>query len=519
MRSTESENSRSENSGTELAELTDPQRQAASERFRTIWPYLEGGVPLKRIAREHGKSLRTLRYWVALHRKGDIPALVPKRRSDRGKRRMREELKALAEALWLREPRRPVASIHRQVAREAEGHDLPAPSYDQVLAVVRALDPSLETLSREGTKAHKQKYDLLVRFEASRPNEIWQADHKHLKIWLSNGKKKPKKPWLTAILDDHSRAICGYYLGFESPSSQRTALALRQAIWRKGKPEWSLCGIPERFYIDHGPDFDSNRMEQVASDIRMRLDYSMVGEPRGRGKIERFFETVNDMFLCELDGFCPQGEAPPKSGLLPLSRFDALFREWLLGSYHRRVHGETKQAPTERWESGTFIPRIPDTVERLDLLLLTEASPRRVGRDGIRFANRRYVDLTLGPFVGEDVVIRYDPRDIGEIRVYHEGVFLCRAVCAELSGGSYSYKEVKEMNSKGRRLLRERKREIEAAAGELLALRNSSTPAEQTGHTEPAKAELHDDYEKLEKRRKENLSETPPPSLKSYRNE
>lgn len=390
MRST-----RSEDPATELAELTDPERQAASERFRLIWPFLEAGVPLKRIAEKSGKSVRTLRYWVALYRRGDIPTLVPKPRSDRGKRRMRVELKALAEALWLREPRRPVSSIHRQVAREAQARRWPVPSYDQVLAVVRSLDPPLETLSREGTKAHKQKFDLLIRFEAARPNEIWQADHKHLKIWLSNGKRRPKKAWLTAILDDHSRAICGYYLGFEAPSSQRTALALRQAIWRKGKPQWPVCGIPERFYTDHGPDFDSGRMEQVASDIRMRLDYSMVGEPRGRGKIERFFETVNDMFLCELDGFCPEGEAPPKSGLLPLPRFDALFRKWLLGTYHRRVHGTTKQAPSERWEAGTFIPRRPDTVERLDLLLLTEARPRWARRDTVCQSQVRRPDARL----------------------------------------------------------------------------------------------------------------------------
>lgn len=75
------------------------------------------------------------------------------------------------------------------------------------------------------------------------------------------------------------------------------------------------------------------------------------------------------------------------------------------------------------------------------------------------------------------------------------------------------------MNSKGRRNLRERKREIEAAAGELLALRNSTGPAKWAAHPEPTKAELHDDYEKLEKRREKNLPETPPPSLKSYRNE
>jgi transposase-like protein len=75
---------KAENLGTELAKLTDPQRRAASERFRVIWPFLEGGVPLKRLAEKHGKSVRTLRYWVALYRKGDILALAPKPRSDRG---------------------------------------------------------------------------------------------------------------------------------------------------------------------------------------------------------------------------------------------------------------------------------------------------------------------------------------------------------------------------------------------------------------------------------------------------
>jgi len=159
-----------DNLGTEPAELTDAERQAASERFRVIWLFLEAGMPLKRIAEEQGKALRTLRYWVTLYRKGDIPALVPKPRSDRGKRRMREESKALAEALWLQEPRRSISSIHRQVVREAQGRGLPVPSYDQVLAVVRSIDLSLERLSREGTKAHKQKYDLLVRFDVARPN-------------------------------------------------------------------------------------------------------------------------------------------------------------------------------------------------------------------------------------------------------------------------------------------------------------------------------------------------------------
>ena len=46
----------------------------------------------------------------------------------------------------------------------------------------------------------------------------------------------------------------------------------------------------------------------------------------------------------------------------------------------------------------------------------------------------RYIDPTLAAYVGEEVLLRYDPRDITEVRVFHEGRFVCRAVCQELAG-------------------------------------------------------------------------------------
>ncbi len=38
---------------------------------------------------------------------------------------------------------------------------------------------------------------------------------------------------------------------------------------------------------------------------------------------------------------------------------------------------------------------------------------------------------TLAAYVGESVTLRFDPRDMGEIRVFHDDGFLCRAVSAE----------------------------------------------------------------------------------------
>jgi putative transposase len=76
----------------------------------------------------------------------------------------------------------------------------------------------------------------------------------------------------------------------------------------------------------------------------------------------------------------------------------------------------------------------PDTLEDLDLLLVMVATPRVVHRDGIRFHCLRYLDPTLAAHVGEPVTIRYDPRDLGEVRAFHRDRFLCRAISREYSG-------------------------------------------------------------------------------------
>ncbi len=57
------------------------------------------------------------------------------------------------------------------------------------------------------------------------------------------------------------------------------------------------------------------------------------------------------------------------------------------------------------------------------------------------FNGPRYPDLALSAFVGETVTIRYDPRDIAEIRVWHQDTFLCRAIDPELVAGSVTFKQ------------------------------------------------------------------------------
>jgi hypothetical protein len=86
---------------------------------------------------------------------------------------------------------------------------------------------------------------------------------------------------------------------------------------------------------------------------------------------------------------------------------------------------------------GRVLPRMPESLEQLDLLLIEEVRSRRIRRDGIHFHDFRYLSLTLRAYIGENVTIRYDPRDMAEIRVFHQGRFLCRAISAELGGKTF----------------------------------------------------------------------------------
>jgi putative transposase len=292
-----------------------------------------------------------------------------------------------------------------------------------------------------------------------------------LDIRVLDARRQAFKPWLTVIIDDYSRAIPGYFLGFEPPSSVRIALALRHAIWRKEEPNWTICGIPEKFYSDRGSDFMSNHIDQVAIDLKFDTIQTEPDDPQGKGKCERFFLTVTESFLSKSPGYAPEGYGDVEA-VLTIEQFEERFKSWLTTDYLLGVHSETKVPPKDRWESFPFVPRMPDSIEQLDLLLLTVTQTRRVRRDGIRFSGFRYFDVSLSGYIGEDVTIRYDPRDLSQILVYSNNLLVCRASCFELSGRSVSLKEVRQARNHEAKVQKQR-------LSGLLAIADKYAPLER----------------------------------------
>jgi putative transposase len=214
-----------------------------------------------------------------------------------------------------------------------------------------------------------------------------------------------------------------------------------------------VCGIPDVLYVDHGSDFTSNHLDQVAASLRFRLVYSAVARPQGRGKIERLFGTLNSEVLPELPGHLVHGK-PTTAPTLTLTELDRTMTGYITNTYHVRVHSETHQTPLDAWRGTGFLPRLPDNLEELDLLLVMHAKPRTVRRDGIHFQGLRYSHTTLAAYVGEAVTIRYDPRDLSEIRVFYHNTFLCRAVSEAHAGEAVTLKDIQAARRAHRRSLR-----------------------------------------------------------------
>lgn len=452
-----------------LTGLSAQQLTLAQHRWEVLRPHLQDGVPLTQAARDAGVSLRTAQRWLSRYQAGGLTALARRPRSDRGARRTSPELVQLIEGLALRRPRPSIATIWRQGLRVAEEHGWPAPSYPAVHTIVTAIDPHLLTWAHEGPAALRDRFELVYRRQSEHPNAIWQADHTEVDLLVLDADEKPVRPWLTVILDDCSRAITGYSLFLGAPSTLNLSLALRQAIWRKSEPSWVMHGLPDVLYVDHGSDFTSHHLAAVLADLHIQLVHSAVARPQGRGKIERFFGTLTTELLPQLPGQLVRGHPTP-AAKLTLAEADAAIGTWIRDVYHQRPHGETGKTPHQAWIAEGWLPRTPDTLEELDMLLVQVAKPRTVHRDGIRFQGSRYLDPTLAAYVGEAVTIRFDPRDIGEIRVFHRDQFLCRAISPDYAGQALTLKDIQTARTAHRRALRTQLQDRRRAVREYLPL-------------------------------------------------
>jgi putative transposase len=362
------------------------------------------------------------------------------------------------EALYLENRYRSMETVHTMATAYARKHGEAAPSYTVVREICQTLPPSMVYMAHYGERAWRNKFEPISRHESHAPNERWQMDHCQLDLLVIDPQSGEVlgRPWLTLALDTYSRAVVGYHLSLDTPSSMAVCSTLRQAIWPKPIAEWPMCGIPQQLHLDQGKDFTSRHLEQVAADLRIELIFATAYLARAKGKVERLFGTLNDQLWCELPGYVGPNvvDRPHKiEPSLTLSQVEQYLLAFLVLVYHQRPHSTTGQPPQIRWQADQFEPRLPASLRELDILLMLSQT-RLIQRDGVHLYSITYWADELADYIGQKILVRYDTRDVAEIVVYHQDQYLCTAAAPELTGLKISLKEWHALQGRQRKSVR-----------------------------------------------------------------
>ncbi len=287
----------------------------------------ERGRLVRAIAgREHvgpdGRLVRvargTLDQWIRAYRHGGFEALVPQPRVV--PLRTPAGMLELAFQLKRERPERTAAQVHEiMLATAGEGEYV----------------PGLRTL-----QTHLARQGLNVRADGRSPGKVYgrfEADARN-QLWTGDGLHGPKlagavarRAVLLAFIDDHSRLLVGWRWG-TGEDVFRLEAALRSGLMSRG--------LPEAILVDRGSAFVSSQLLRACAVLGVRLIHASPRAATTKGKIERFFRTVRDQFLVEIDDG------------VELAELNRLFSAWLEVVYHRRVHSETTETPLARFDTA-----------------------------------------------------------------------------------------------------------------------------------------------------------------------
>jgi len=332
-------------------------------------------------------SFTSVERWYYAYKKDGFDGLKPKGRSDTGKSRKADE-DIIAAIRYYREryPRIPATVIHQNListGKVAEG--------EISLSTVTRISNSVRKEMREYTGPKEMR-----RYERSHINEVWCGDSS-AGPYITVDKKK-RRVWVIALIDDASRMITGIDV-FLNDNYLNVMSVIKKAVVHYGKPSW--------FNFDNGSPYKNHQMDLLCARIGTTIRYCTPGTPTQKGKIERWFRTMKDLWMSTLNTDTHTTLDDIRKSLLEFTQ-----------NYNRTVHTSLNGlTPEDRFFSEyDLIKRLSDKTIAESFLIEEE---RKVSVDSVVVLEGREYEADYR-YAGQKLTLRYTP-DLKEVYVYDRG--------------------------------------------------------------------------------------------------
>ena len=376
-------------------------REIALFRFSLIAPILNNTYPNKTVKdyleeicakvydspfglkKEYAPS--TIKEWLRLYKTKWIDGLYPKNRSDKGEsRKLKAEVKELVISLKKANPKRTAKSIYQEIIITTK-----VKPFELSLSTVQRYIKNLDLSTDSNIKDRRA-------FEFENANDCWQSDISVGPYLTINGVKH--KTYIVAFLDDASRLIVSCK-AFKSDNLLSVLEVFKDAV--------ATRGVPKKVFFDNGKVYRSGQMELICASLGCALCFAEPYSPQSKGKIERWFQTLQKQWQQLID----------TSSFQSIDELNKSLNEYVELNYNRAYHNGIKDKPINKFLANIDnIKRFTEQELRNVFLYRVE---RKVKNDSTVSIDKEIYEVP-SKYIGSKLYIRYDPTNNEEAFIFSE---------------------------------------------------------------------------------------------------
>lgn len=435
-----------------LPEHNASQMILASERSVVIELYLGGSLSAKQAA-DMLDLKKSAFYELKKKYSSDLgPVTLIKHRPgpQKGSMRVTDEIKSIITACYNEHYHGRSASysnVWKHVQSECFAQGLNSPSRATVKKAIEGFDQKTTYRKKYGIDSSNQIFQPRPGIaHTDYPLQVAQMDHTRVDLILRAEHDRTQligRPWLSILMDLHTRVILGYYLTMFPPSIISVQQTMGMAMLPKNTGYFQLAseachypyyGFPERLLMDNAAEFRSPIVEAAMRKYKVIPEWRKIGKKHMGGHVERLIGT----FMTSAVHFLPGTtfSNTQQRGDYDSEKQSALtFKEfctWFAGQvliYHGTVHAELGISPKDAWENAfesteVKVPEVAINPRALYLDFLPETI-KPVRNNGISLNKRRYYSSLLNHIQGRGrAVVKFDPFDMAVVWVKVDGEYV-----------------------------------------------------------------------------------------------
>ncbi|WP_173175341.1 Mu transposase C-terminal domain-containing protein [Pseudomonas tohonis] len=341
-----------------------------------------------------------------------------------------------------------ISGVWRAVEKECIKKQESVPSQTAVRARIKERSEREMHIKKYGSDSASQIFQARPgKKETHRPLEFVQMDHTLVDVILVDDERREPlgRPWLTVIIDIHTRIILGYYLSLHHPSTVSVSCAIYHAALPKhtflnrlgiAEGKYPFYGVPTVIHMDNAKEFRSTKFQAACKRNLITPQWRPLGRKHYGGHVERLigtFMTTKVHFLRGTTYSNTQARKGYNSEKMASMTFSE-FARWFANEvciYHGRKHAALDCSPANKWlnhftrEDGSvsYPPIVGNALNfRLDFM---PEKTRAISPKGIKLHGGIYWSGALRSLVGQGkMVVKYDPFSMRMIWVRVDGEYI-----------------------------------------------------------------------------------------------